>query len=540
MAIVELVHLLREPRADVDAVGDVADGHLLLGSSREERRPHGARDLAVQRRHRVGAARQLQREDRHAEPFVRIGRVDASERQQLVRAHAHGGAQRAEVLVDQRRREAIVARRHRRVRREHDLRRDSAQRFGGADAFGRHALARQLERGKRAVSLVEMDDTRRDAERRQRLDPAHAKQQLLADADAIVAAVQPRCQAAILGLIAVDVGIEQQERVSADGQLPHARDERARARVDADRDRLAARVYRRLERQQRAVDVAVVLLLIARQIESLREISLVVVQPDADERNAEIGRRLDVIAGEDAEAARVDRNRFVQAELGREIRDGSRPEHARVPRAPRARRREVLLHAAVRVVDAAVQHERRRALFEQRGRYLPEQRDGIVIERAPQRRIERAEEARRVVIPAPPHVARERLQPLVRRRDELPERARLAHDRGELRSGHRQHADRIGAERARLDRLDDEHALQQSLVDERHAEKRVIRIFASLAEIFEARMGGRVFHDQRRQLFRRPGRPALPTIACARARRCRGADPTVAASTSVERSGSSR
>ena len=70
MAVVELVHLLREPRADVNAVGDVADRHLFLGSSREERRPHGARDLAVQRRHRVGAARQLQREHRHAEAFV--------------------------------------------------------------------------------------------------------------------------------------------------------------------------------------------------------------------------------------------------------------------------------------------------------------------------------------------------------------------------------------------------------------------------------------------------------------------------------------
>ena len=86
-------------------------------------------------------------------------------------------------------------------------------------------------------------------------------------------------------------------------------------------------------------------------------------------------------------------------------------------------------------------------------------------------------------------------------RDELPERARLADDRGELRSGHRQHADRVGAERARLDRLDDEHALQQSLVDERHAEKRVIRIFARLAEIFESRMRGRVFHDLRLQLL---------------------------------------
>ena len=250
MAIVELVHLLREPCADVDAVGDVADGHLFLGSSGEERRPHGARHLAVQRRYRVGPARELQRKYRHAEPFVRIGRVDPSERHQLVRAQAHGRAQRAEVLVDERRGEAIVARRNRRVRREDHLRRDSAQGFVGADAFGRHSLAGQLQGCKRAVPLVEMDDTRRNVECPQRLDPADAEQELLTDADAIVAAVESRCESAILGLIAVDVGIEEQERVSADGQLPDARDDRACARVDADRHRLAARVSRGLERQQ--------------------------------------------------------------------------------------------------------------------------------------------------------------------------------------------------------------------------------------------------------------------------------------------------
>ena len=168
----------------------------------------------------------------------------------------------------------------------------------------------------------------------------------------------------------------------------------------------------------------------------------------------------------------------------------------------------MLLHAAIRVVDAAVQHERRRALFEQRGRYLPEQGDRIVIECAPQRRVERPEEARGVVIPAPPHVARERIQPLVCGCDKLPQRARLAYDRGELRSCHREHTDRIGAECARLGRLDDEYALQQSLVDERDPEKRVIRVFAGLAEIFEPRMGRRVFHDQRRQrLANQTGKP---------------------------------
>ena len=106
-----------------------------------------------------------------------------------------------------------------------------------------------------------------------------------------------------------------------------------------------------------------------------------------------------------------------------------------------------------------------------------------------------------VVIPAPPQVPGQRLQPVVRGRDELSLRARLTDDGRELRPGHGQHAHGVGAEHARLDRLHDEHALQQSLVDERYAEERVVRVFARLAEIFESRMPGRILDHLRLQLL---------------------------------------
>ena len=119
--------------------------------------------------------------------------------------------------------EAIVARGHRRVRGEDDLRRDAAERLVGVDAFGGHALPHELERGEGAVAFVQMHDARRDAERCERADAADAEQQLLADADALVAAVEPRRQLAIFRLVALDVGIEQQQRAAADRQLPDAR-----------------------------------------------------------------------------------------------------------------------------------------------------------------------------------------------------------------------------------------------------------------------------------------------------------------------------
>ena len=132
------------------------------------------------------------------------------------------------------------------------------------------------------------------------------------------------------------------------------------SRVDRDRQRNAV-AHGRLNRQQPAVDVDVVLLLPAVGVEPLTKVALVVIEPDAHERNAEIGRALQVIAGEDAEPARVDRERLVKAELGGEVRDRPRAEHAGVLRSPRVLRLQVLLHPAVGVVDAPVQRQLRGA-----------------------------------------------------------------------------------------------------------------------------------------------------------------------------------
>ena len=487
MAIVDLAHLRREPRLDVDAVGDVADRHVIFAALGIEAAPHRPRHLAVQRRHGVGAVAGSQGQHRHAERLVAVVRVDAAEAHELVAIEAERFAQRSEVLVDEPRAEAVVPGRHRRVRREHDLCGDAAERFPDVDALDDHPLPHELERREGAVALVEVQHAGRDAQGGKRAHAADAEQQFLADADALVAAVEPRRQLAIFGLVAVDVRIEQQQRVAADRQLPDARGNRAGAGLDRDRDGDAV-AQRRPHRQRSVIDVDVVLLLPAVAIEPLPEVALVVVEADADERDAEIRRALDVIAGEDAEAAGIDRQRLVEAELGREVGDRARPQHAGVACAPGVRRVQILLHPAVGVVDAAVQRELRGPLLEFVDRDLLQQRHRIVVERPPQHGIELAEEAGRVRIPAPPQVLRERAEPLVRRRDELSERARLADDRRQLRAGHRQQPHVFGAEGAGVDRLDDEDALQQAAIDDRHAEERAIGILARLGKVLEARM----------------------------------------------------
>ena len=132
---------------------------------------------------------------------------------------------------------------------------------------------------------------------------------------------------------------------------------------------------------------------------------------------------------------------------------------------------------------------------------LLQHRDRIVIALLPQHRIEIAKQADALVVPAPPQVLRKRGEPLMHRRHELPDGARLADNRRQLRAGGRQQLDVLVGEGARLARLHDEHALQHAAIDHRHAHERAKRILAGIAEVLEPRMRDRIGHDHRLHLF---------------------------------------
>src|SRR5207245_7378840 len=189
-----------------------------------------------------------------------------------------------------------------------------------ADAVAAHPLPPELHAGEGAVSLVEVHASRRDAQRSESPDTTDAEQQFLADPDALVAAVQACGQLAVFRLVAVDVGIEQQQRDPPDRHLHDSGGDRSRARLDRDRDRLAAGARRGLNREHTRAELEIVILLPALKVEPLTEVALIVVEPDADQGNAEVRGALEMIPGEDAETAGVDWDRLVQPELGREVR----------------------------------------------------------------------------------------------------------------------------------------------------------------------------------------------------------------------------
>jgi hypothetical protein len=125
----------------------------------------------------------------------------------------------------------------------------------------------------------------------------------------------------VVGVL-LDVGVEQQQRDPADVGDPDPGDELGVV-VEGDphqRPRPVVLVEER-ERELVGVEDGVGLLLPALPGERLLEVAHPVEQPHADQRHAEVGGRLEVVAGEDAESAGVLREHGGDAELRGEVRD---------------------------------------------------------------------------------------------------------------------------------------------------------------------------------------------------------------------------
>ncbi len=274
------------------------------------------------------------------------------------------------MFLDQAAVEAIVPGRHGRVRGEDGMLGHVPQGFVEAEPVVLHPLANGFQRGEYTVPFVQMIHPRRDAQRRQRLHAADAQHQFLANTGAMVAAVQPAGQLAILGAVPFDVAIEQIQVHAADVHQPDLGEQLAGARVDRHGDLLAVLVAGRPHGHVFNFRVDVLFALVAVDVEVLLEIALVVEQADRHQRNAQPAGAFDVVARENPQTTRIDRHRFVDAELGRKIGHRLAAQHPGIRTAPRLRVGHVLLQPAIRVVDAAVQHQLRGPHLQPLGREL--------------------------------------------------------------------------------------------------------------------------------------------------------------------------
>ena len=133
-----------------------------------------------------------------------------------------------------------------------------------------------------------------------------------------------------------------------------------------------------------------------------------------------------------------------------------------------------------------------------------------MVQFAPTRRIQIKKQARRVMVPTPPQIARQRPEPLLQRGDEAIERSRFAYYRSDLRGRLRQHSNFFFAEHAGFDGLHHQNSLQNAPFNQGNAEKRLVSILARIPKILEPGMVLHLFHRNRPHQFRdQPGQPLM-------------------------------
>ena len=301
----------------MDAVGDVADGHLVDRAIGPQGGPHLARDLAVAAADAVARAARVQGELRHAEGLAVVVGARAPEPDDGVEVDADLAGQRAQRVDDQLGLVGVVARGHRGVRGEHGARAGRVQRVLQRRA-ARQLGAGQLQRGEGGVALVEVHHRRVDAHRPQRAHAAHAEQQVLGEAQVARAGVQARADPACHRAVLRAVGVEQEERHAPDVEAPDLRDDVLGADGDGDRDRLAPVAGDEGHRLALGIGRHPRLVLPAGGVDALAEVALAVEQADGDQRQRPVGGLLEDVAGQRPEAAGVDRQRGVDAVLGAE------------------------------------------------------------------------------------------------------------------------------------------------------------------------------------------------------------------------------
>ena len=229
-----------------------------------------------------------------------------SERHELVVGQTHRVPERPGYLLELICGKDVVPRGNRRVRRKQARRADLRFRLCRGEPCCRQ-LAHALDEHEGRVPLVRVPDIRLKAEGTQETDAADAEHPLLPQAPFRRTRVQSRRQLPVACIIGLEVGIEQVNGNPPYHDAPRADPDFATRDGDRDDARLAVRAVHPGDGVHGGIDGIVGIALPSIQADVLIEIAAVIVQADANQRDAQVGRFLAMVAREHAEAAGIDR-----------------------------------------------------------------------------------------------------------------------------------------------------------------------------------------------------------------------------------------
>src|SRR5450631_2586779 len=182
-----------------------------------------------------------------------------------------------------------------------------------------HVIAGPFQYGKRRMTFIEMAHLRLDSESPQQSPTGDPEQQFLLQAQFRSAAIQLAGDAAMDWIVRGVIAVQQVQLYPADLNLPGAQPDRVAGQGDLQSQPFAVRLTQRRDGQLPRIVIWIEGLLGAFLVDHLTKITLAVEQANANDRNAQIAGRLQLIAGDVAEPAGVDGQRFAQHEFHTEI-----------------------------------------------------------------------------------------------------------------------------------------------------------------------------------------------------------------------------
>lgn len=309
----------RIPCRNMDAVGDVLDGDLILGPTREQGLEQHTADGSVKAADAVDGSAAADGEVGHVE----IRAAVSPKAQHLIEGDAEGFLRVAgEVAAHQIGREDIESGGDggmggEQVAGAGDGEGD-IERLSGSGAEG----GRSLQDGESGMSFIEVADFGLKADGLQEAPAADAESDLLLQPEFKTGSIEFTGDAAGGGGVGGIIAIEQVEADAPHPHLPGAENEREGGKLHRDADPFAGLVSHGADGQLSRIVVGVKRALIAAGVDCLAEIAALVQESDSDDGHAHVAGGLELISGHVAESAGVDGEGFAESVLHGEIGDG--------------------------------------------------------------------------------------------------------------------------------------------------------------------------------------------------------------------------
>ncbi len=329
---------------------------------------------------------------------------------EVITGDAQFGPDVRKVFINQPERKFIIARRDRGMRGEDIGLADQSNRVLKGHAFF-HIFHGAFQGQECGMAFVHVPGGGFITQRPQSADAAHPQQNFLRDPQFQIADIQPVGQLAVVGIILGNIGMQEVKMHPANVQLVNPGKDLASRQVNGDLERLAVLIHQANQREGIKINRNVIRMLPAVFADALGEIAIGIDKANTHQGNPQVAGFLQMVAGENSQAAGINHQGFMQAKLKGEIGHQVIVQFRIGLGEPGV----LLVHIAIKFADNPVIFIKEIAVIhhgiEPGAFHIPQESHGVVIGVFPKQCVNFFEEPLSFRMPNPPQIKSQIAQP---------------------------------------------------------------------------------------------------------------------------------